>query len=44
MNDMNPAMEKLKSASELLGIALLDHIIVGETGYESFLDTGLLGR
>jgi DNA repair protein RadC len=34
---------KLLEASRLLGIGLLDHIIVGEDGYTSFLDDGLLG-
>ncbi len=34
---------KLRKAGELLGISLLDHVIVGEDGYMSLLDAGLLG-
>ncbi|MCK4509708.1 MAG: DNA repair protein RadC, partial [Desulfuromonadales bacterium] len=33
--------KRLKDASELLGIRLLDHVIVGET-YYSFADNGEL--
>ncbi len=32
----------LKRCGELLGIRLLDHIIVGETGYYSFAESGLI--
>lgn len=34
--------EKLAQASKLLDISVLDHIIVGQTGYYSFMDEGLL--
>lgn len=34
---------RLRDAGKLLGIALLDHIIVSEHGYYSFLDDGRLG-
>jgi len=33
---------RIKHAGELIGIQVLDHIIVGEQGYFSFLDAGLL--
>lgn len=33
---------KLSQAGEVLGIHLLDHIIIAEQGYFSFLDSGLL--
>jgi DNA repair protein RadC len=33
---------RLKEASELLGIRILDHIIIGTDGYYSFADQGLL--
>jgi DNA repair protein RadC len=33
---------RLKEASELLGIRILDHIIIGAEGYYSFADQGLL--
>jgi DNA repair protein RadC len=33
---------KLKNASDILGIALLDHIIVGRSCYFSFIEHGLL--
>jgi len=33
---------RLKEAGELLGIRVLDHIILGEKGYHSFADTGIL--
>ena len=33
---------RLRSASKLLGIDLLDHIVVGADGYTSFLDAGLM--
>lgn len=35
--------EKIKSAAQFFDIKLLDHIIVGEEGYYSFADEGLLG-
>lgn len=36
---------RLREAGELLGIRLLDHIIIGESSYYSFLDRGnLSGR
>lgn len=33
---------RLFRCGELLGVAVLDHLIVGDTGYFSFLDAGLL--
>jgi len=33
---------RLREASEVLGIALLDHLIIGRTGYYSFVEHGLL--
>ncbi len=33
---------RLKDAGELLGIRVLDHLIVGETGYNSFANNGTL--
>lgn len=33
---------RLKEAGELLGIRVLDHIILGEKGYYSFADAGVL--
>ncbi len=35
--------ERLRRAGELLGIRVLDHVILGDEGYFSFLDSGLLG-
>jgi DNA repair protein RadC len=35
--------ERLREAGEVLGIAVVDHVIVGREGYFSFLDAGLLG-
>jgi DNA repair protein RadC len=34
--------KRLKSAGEILGISLLDHLIVAESGYFSFADEGLM--
>jgi len=34
--------DRLRQASEILGIALLDHVIIGRTGYFSFVEHGLL--
>lgn len=34
---------RLKSAGDLLGVPLLDHIVFSESGFTSFLDTGKLG-
>jgi len=34
--------DRLRSASEILGIALLDHVILGRGGYYSFVEHGLL--
>ncbi len=34
--------KRLKDAGELLGIRVLDHLIVGETGYYSFANDGIL--
>ncbi len=36
--------ERLRSAGELLGVKVLDHVIIGREGYFSFLDAGLLER
>lgn len=36
--------ERLRRAGDLLGLAVLDHIIIGAEGYFSFLDAGLLPR
>ncbi|MFQ5709978.1 MAG: DNA repair protein RadC [bacterium] len=33
---------KLKTACEMVGIAMLDHIIIGKNGYYSFADSGLI--
>ncbi len=33
---------RLREASEVLGIALLDHLIIGRTGFYSFVEHGLL--
>jgi DNA repair protein RadC len=35
--------ERLRRAGEILGVRVLDHVIVGQEGYFSFLDAGLLG-
>ena len=46
--DIKPSREdieitsRLKEAGELLGIRVLDHLIVGEAGYYSFADNGIL--
>jgi len=34
--------QRLKAAGELIGISVLDHIILGEDRYYSFVDQGLL--
>jgi DNA repair protein RadC len=34
--------DRLRRAGELLGVAVLDHVILGRDGYFSFLDAGLL--
>jgi len=34
--------QRLKQVSEIIGIRLLDHIIIGAHGYYSFMDEGLL--
>jgi DNA repair protein RadC len=34
--------KRLKDAGELLGIRVLDHLIVGEEGYYSFANNGVL--
>ncbi len=34
--------ERLRSAGDIIGINLLDHVIISETGYFSFLENGLL--
>lgn len=34
--------ERIKEASKLLGIQLLDHVVVSDEGWFSFLDAGLL--
>ena len=40
-NDMT-VTKQLEKAGELLGIQLLDHLIVSETGYYSFSENGLI--
>jgi len=35
---------RLKSTGDLLGISLLDHLIITDTGYYSFLQSGLLNK
>ncbi|GAB1484808.1 DNA repair protein RadC [Treponema sp.] len=35
---------RLRSTGDLLGISLLDHLIITESGYYSFLQTGLLNK
>lgn len=34
--------KKLKEAGELLGLPVIDHIIIGDKGYYSFVEKGLL--
>ncbi len=34
--------ERLRAAGKLIGVEVVDHLIIGETGYFSFLDRGLL--
>lgn len=34
--------ERLRAAGALIGVEVLDHVIIGESGYFSFLDHGLL--
>ncbi len=47
-NRLDPSPEdreitrRLRDASEVLGIALLDHVIIGRGGYYSFVEHGLL--
>lgn len=47
-NRLDPSPEdrditnRLHQASEVLGIALLDHVIIGRGGYYSFVEHGLL--
>ncbi|MEK7253606.1 MAG: JAB domain-containing protein, partial [Bacteroidota bacterium] len=33
---------KIKQAGEIIGIALLDHLIISERGYFSFADEGMI--
>jgi DNA repair protein RadC len=33
---------EVKSAAEALGIAILDHLVIGRTGHASFRSLGLL--
>lgn len=40
-NDKN-ITEKIKNAAEMMDIAVLDHIIIGDTQYLSFADEGIL--
>ena len=48
--DLRPSPEdrettrRLAAAGRLLGIALLDHVLVAESGYLSFRERGLLGE
>jgi DNA repair protein RadC len=45
---LDPSMEdrditdRLRQAAEVLGIALLDHVIISKDGYYSFVEHGLL--
>lgn len=47
-DDPNPSPEdqeitsRLKKAGEILGLALLDHVVVTSTGYYSFTENGIL--
>ena len=41
-DDDKQVTRRLKNACEVVGIAVLDHIIVGERGFFSFADAGLL--
>jgi DNA repair protein RadC len=34
--------QRLREASMILGLALLDHLVIGRTGYLSFVERGLL--
>lgn len=36
--------DRLKKASDILGIRMLDHIVIGDTDYFSFADSGALNR
>lgn len=48
-NNPNPSMSdleftrRLRSACDILGIGLVDHVIVAESGYYSFAEQGMLG-
>ncbi|MFO7900758.1 MAG: DNA repair protein RadC [Planctomycetota bacterium] len=48
--DTSPSREdreitrRLKQTGDVIGIGVLDHVIVSETGYTSFADEGLLGK
>ncbi|MFW6158547.1 MAG: RadC family protein [Planctomycetota bacterium] len=48
--DTSPSREdreitrRLKQTGDVIGIRVLDHVIVSETGYTSFADDGLLGK
>jgi DNA repair protein RadC len=35
--------ERLVGAGKILGVPVLDHVVVAEEGYFSFLDAGLIG-
>lgn len=45
---VNPSQEdviltkKIKDSAKLMGISLLDHLVIGDSGYFSFMDEGLL--
>ena len=46
--DATPSLEdrqlttRLKQAADIIGIRMLDHVIIGESGYYSFADNGCL--
>ncbi|MFO0777135.1 MAG: JAB domain-containing protein, partial [Nitrospira sp.] len=46
--DQTPSSEdrqlttRLKQAADIIGIRMLDHVIIGESGYYSFADNGCL--
>ena len=35
---------KLKKAGEILGVDVIDHVVIGESGYFSFKENGLLSK
>jgi len=41
-NDDNEITERMKQASDLMGITLLDHLVITTNGYYSYLEAGRL--